>query len=180
MAGDALIDHLKRSVRTDGPFTLTSGGTSEWYLDARQITFDGTGARVVGEAVLSILDDDVAAVGGMTMGADPIAIATAMTAAVDGRDLKAFSIRKQAKQHGTGGRIVGPIDRTMPLAVLEDTTTTGSSAVEAARYLLDEGFEVIQAVALVDRSAGKARKNFATLNIPHVSLVVPADLGVSA
>lgn len=167
-------------MRTDGPFTLRSGATSDWYVDARQTTFDGAGARVVGDAVLSILDERVIAVGGMTMGADPIAIATAMTAAEKGRNLRAFSIRKEAKDHGTGGRLVGPIEPSMPLAVLEDTTTTGGAAIEAARYLLDEGFEILQAVALVDRSAGKARENFAALGIPHVSLVLPEDLGVSA
>ena len=166
-------------MRTDGPFTLRSGSTSEWYVDARQTTFDGVGARVVGEAVLSILEERVAAVGGMTMGADPIAIATAMTAAANGRNLKAFSIRKEAKDHGTGGRLVGPIDKDMPVAVLEDTTTTGGAAVEAARYLMGEGFEIVQAIALVDRSAGRAADNFSALGIAHVAVVTPSDLGVS-
>lgn len=152
---------------------------SDWYVDARQTTFDGTGARLVGDAVLSILKPDVRAVGGMTMGADPIAVATSMRASQAGRELKAFSIRKNAKDHGTGGRIVGPIDTSMPLAVLEDTTTTGGAAVEAARYLLDEGFLIAQAIALVDRSAGKAREKFETLGIEHISLVTPADLGVA-
>lgn len=179
MASRALIDHLSaNALRTDGPFTLTSGGVSEWYIDARQTTFDGVGARHVGEAVLDVLEPAVKAVGGMTMGADPIAIATAMIAADRGRDVKAFSIRKQAKDHGTGGRLVGPIDQSMPLAILEDTTTTGSSAVDAARYLLDEGFEIVQAIALVDRSDGKARGNFETLGIDHVALITPADLGL--
>lgn len=174
-----MIDHLSaNALRTDGPFTLTSGGVSEWYIDARQTTFDGVGARHVGEAVLDVLEPAVKAVGGMTMGADPIAIATAMIAADRGRDVKAFSIRKQAKDHGTGGRLVGPIDQSMPLAILEDTTTTGSSAVDAARYLLDEGFEIVQAIALVDRSDGKARGNFETLGIDHVALITPADLGL--
>lgn len=157
---------------------MRSGAISDWYIDARQTTFDGTGARLVGEAVLEILDHSVLAVGGMTMGADPIAIATAMVAADQGRDLKAFSIRKEPKHHGTGGRLVGPIDPSTPLAVLEDTTTTGGAAIEAARYLLDEGFNIVQAIAVVDRSDGKARANFAELGIPHRSIVVPADLGV--
>jgi len=179
VAGNALVDHLvKHALRTDGPFILRSGATSDWYVDARQTTFDGVGASVVGEAILAVLDERVVAVGGMTMGADPIAIATAMTAAAAGRDLKSFSIRKEPKDHGTGGRLVGPVDPSMPVAVLEDTTTTGAAAVEAARYLLDEGFEIVQAIALVDRSDGKARDNFAELGISHVALVVPSDLGV--
>jgi orotate phosphoribosyltransferase len=180
VARDALIKHLTtNALRTDGPFTLRSGAVADWYLDARQTTFDGRGARLVGDAVLSILDREVQGVGGMTMGADPIAVATAMTAAEQGRDLKAFSIRKEAKDHGTGGRLVGPVDPSMPVAVLEDTTTTGSAAVEAARYLLDEGFMVVQAIALVDRSGGKARENFAALGIEHLSLILPSDLGVA-
>lgn len=180
VARDALVKHLtSNALRTDGPFTLSSGAVSDWYLDARQTTFDGQGARLVGDAFLSVLDREVQAVGGMTMGADPIAMATAMTAAEQGRDLKAFSIRKEAKDHGTGGRLVGPVDPSMPVAVVEDTTTTGSAAVEAARYLLDEGFHVVQAIALVDRSAGKARDNFAGLGIEHLALLVPSDLGVA-
>lgn len=179
VARQALIEHLTaNALRTDGPFTLRSGDVSDWYIDARQTTFDGQGARLVGDAILSVLDREVRAVGGMTMGADPIAIATAMTAASQGRELKAFSIRKEEKDHGTGGRLVGPIDSSMPLAVLEDTTTTGGAAVEAARYLIDQGFEVAQAIALVDRSGGKARENFSALGIEHIALITPGDLGV--
>lgn len=180
VARNALIKHLtEHALRTDGPFTLRSGAVSDWYLDARQTTFDGAGARLVGEAVLSVLDREAMAVGGMTMGADPIAVATAMTAAEQGRELKAFSIRKEEKDHGTGGRLVGPVDSSMPVAVLEDTTTTGAAAVEAARFLLAEGFEIVQAIALVDRSGGQARRNFAELDIEHQSLIVPSDLGVT-
>ena len=180
VAHQPLIDHLSaNALRTDGPFTLRSGAVSEWYIDARQTTFDGVGAGHVGEAVLAVLRHDVRAVGGMTMGADPIAVATAVTAAARGRDLKAFSIRKEEKDHGVGGRLVGPIDPSMPLAVLEDTTTTGGAAVEAARFLLDEGYEVVQAIALVDRSGGRARENFTHLGIDYVALVTPEDLGVA-
>jgi orotate phosphoribosyltransferase len=177
---DALIQHLRdHALRTDGPFTLRSGAVSDWYLDARQTTFDGTGARLVGTAVLEVLSDEVEALGGMTMGADPIAVATVLVAAEHGRPLKAFSLRKEAKDHGTGGRLVGPVGAGMKLAVIEDTTTTGGAAVEAARYLIDEGYEVIQAIAVVDRSDGKAEANFAELDIPHTGIILPHDLGVA-
>lgn len=180
MARQALIDHLTaNALRTDGPFTLRSGAVSSWYVDARQTTFDGRGARLVGEAVLSVLDPMVTAVGGMTMGADPIAVATALVASEQGRDLKAFSIRKEEKDHGVGGRLVGPVDTSMRIGVLEDTTTTGSAAVEAARYLLEQGFDVVQAIALIDRSDGKAKTNFAELGISHVAVVLPEQLGVA-
>ncbi|HEX5696770.1 MAG TPA: orotate phosphoribosyltransferase [Acidimicrobiia bacterium] len=180
-ARQPLVDHLTaHALRTDGPFTLRSGAVSDWYVDARQTTFDGEGARLVGEAVLEVLDDSALAVGGMTMGADPIAVAVAMVAAEKGRPLKAFAIRERPKDHGTGGRLVGPVDSSLPVAILEDTTTTGSAAVEAARYLLEEGFSIVQAIALVDRSEGKAAANFAALGIEHVSLITPSDLGVGS
>jgi orotate phosphoribosyltransferase len=116
----------------------------------------------------------------MTMGADPIAIATAMVAAERNRPLKAFSIRKTAKEHGTGGRLVGPVQSGMKVAILEDTTTTGGAAAEAADAAGAEGLEVIQAIALVDRSGGAAREVFRGLDVPYVALVTPHDLGVTS
>jgi orotate phosphoribosyltransferase len=116
----------------------------------------------------------------MTMGADPIAIATVLMAERQGRRLKAFSIRKAEKGHGVGGRLVGPVDPSMPVAVLEDTTTTGGAAVEAASYLLGEGFHIMQAIALVDRSGGVAGEQLSALNISHMAVVVPGDLGVGS
>lgn len=175
----ALIDHLRaHSLRTDGPFTLRSGKTASWYLDARQTTFSGEGAWLVGAAVLDVLSPEIEAVGGMTLGADPIAMATAMVASSRGRDLMAYSIRKEAKDHGTGGRVVGPIAPGARVAILEDTTTTGSAAVEATDVLLASGLEVAQAIALFDRSNGKAERAFGERGIPYVALVSPDDLGV--
>jgi orotate phosphoribosyltransferase len=175
-----LIEHLRdNGLRLDGPFTLRSGEISDWYLDARQTTFDGSGARLVGAAVLEVLDADVDAVGGMTMGADPISIATAVVAAERGRLLRAFSIRKSEKDHGLGGRLVGPVAKGMRVAILEDTTTTGSAAGEATDVAVDAGLEVVQAIALVDRSGGVAARKFADRGIPQVALVTPLDLGVT-
>jgi orotate phosphoribosyltransferase len=176
----ALVDHLaSHALRTDGPFTLRSGEVSDWYLDARQTTFDGEGAWRVGSAVLEVLDPSVEAVGGMTMGADPIAVATAMSAFSSGRHLRAFSIRKTAKEHGTGGRLVGPVAEGDRVAILEDTTTTGGAAVEAAQQAVEEGLVVVQAISLVDRSNGSAAERFAAMGIPYRALLAPADLGVS-
>lgn len=175
-----LVDHLRNNaLRLDGPFTLRSGEESAWYLDARQTTFDGEGAGLVGRAVLEVLAPSVEAVGGMTMGADPIAIATAMVAAGQGRSLRAFSIRKAAKDHGVGGRLVGPVSSGCKVAILEDTTTTGAAAGEAADVAMAEGLIVIQVIALVDRSRGAAAARFSERGIPQVALVTPNDLGVS-
>jgi orotate phosphoribosyltransferase len=165
-----LIDH---ALRTDGPFQLSSGGTSEWYLDGRQTTYDGEGGRLVGACVASLLDPRVTAVGGLTMGADPVAIATAVMAPA----LKSFSIRKAAKSHGVGGRLVGPVGRGDIAAIVDDTTTTGASLVEAATVLADEGIDVAQALVVVDRSGGAARAAMAELGIPFDTVVTPHDLG---
>lgn len=174
-----LVEHLvEHAVRTDGPFTLRSGAVSDWYIDARQTTFDGTGAITVGEAVLDVLGSDVTAVGGLTMGADPIAVATAVAGASVGRPLRAFSVRKEAKGHGTGGRLVGPVGPDDVVAVLEDTTTTGSAMFEAIEALFEAGIQIAQVITLVDRSNGVAAAKVAAAGIPYLALVVPRDLGV--
>lgn len=175
-----LVDHLRRhALRTDGPFTLRSGETSEWYLDARQTTFHGEGALVVGEVVAALVDPEVEAVGGMTMGADPIAVATAVCAARNGRTLAAFSVRKQAKDHGTGGRLVGPVGAGQRVWVLDDTVTTGGALAEAVEVVREAGLEVEAALALVDRSDGRVAARMESLGVPYRGLVTPADLGVT-
>jgi len=179
VAREALIAHISEySVRTDGPFTLRSGEQSSWYIDARQTTFDGTGAWIVGRAVLAELPKNIDAVGGMTMGADPIAVATAIASAEAGRSVGSFSIRKEEKDHGTGGRLVGPVGAGSRVVALEDTTTTGSALIEAIEVLLASDIEVVKAIALVDRSGDAARSRVEELGIPYVALVTPADLGV--
>lgn len=175
----ALIDHLRtHAVRTDGPFILRSGATSDWYIDARQTTFSGDGARAVGAAVLEVLPADVVAVGGMTMGADPIAVATAMIAAEGGRAIRAFSVRKESKGHGVGGRLVGPVGSGDRVVVLEDTTTTGAALREATEALRSEGVVVVHAVSLVDRSGGATATLMAGIGVAYTALVTPSDLGV--
>jgi orotate phosphoribosyltransferase len=173
----ALAKHLhSNAIRTDGPFTLRSGAVSDWYLDARQTTFDGEGALLVGAAVLEQLAD-VVAVGGLTMGADPVALGTAMFASQQGRLLRAFSIRKDAKDHGTGGRLVGPVDPGDRVAIVEDTTTTGGAFFEAIGAAIEAGLEVIQAVALVDRSGNAVTDLMANRGINYSIVLRPAQLG---
>jgi orotate phosphoribosyltransferase len=176
----ALVDHLRRhALRQGGPFRLRSGGETDWYVDARRTTFDGEGALLTGRAVLRAIDPGVTAVGGLTMGADPIAVATALVAATEGRRVSAFSVRKTEKDHGTGGRIVGPVLAGDRIAVVEDTTTTGGAIVEAIDVLTAAGFAVSEALALVDRSGGAVGARLAERGIPYRALVEPADLGVS-
>lgn len=175
----ALVDHLRsHALRTDGPFRLASGAVSDWYLDGRQTTFDGRGARLVAAAVNDVLRHEVTAVGGMTMGADPISVATALIAARRGRSMVAFSVRKAAKKHGTGGRLVGPVRAGDVTAALDDTVTTGGALVESIEVMQASGLDVVQAIALVDRSNGEAARRCAESGVPFTALVVPDDLGV--
>jgi len=174
---NALVRHLRsHALRTDGPFTLASGAVSDWYLDGRQTTFDGEGGRRVAAAVLAVLDPSVTAIGGMTMGADPIAVAAAVCAP---RPLKAFSIRKAAKDHGTRGRLVGPVGTGDRVCVVEDTMTTGGSTADAIAVLREAGVDVVQVVTVVDRSGGGAAAAMHALGLQLTALVTPEDLGVT-
>ena len=170
-----LVDN---AIRTDGPFRLRSGLVSSWYLDARQTTFSGLGAIAVAEAVLELVSPETEAIGGMTMGADPIAMACAVVSTQRGRPLLAFSIRKEAKQHGTGGRLVGPVRAGTKVCVVEDTTTTGGAIAEAIDAVTDAGLVVTQVLTLVDRSEGRAAAISAERDVPYEALFVVGDLGV--
>lgn len=173
-----LAAHLRSHALRTGDFVLRSGARTTWYVDARATTFTGEGAALAAEAVLGVLDPAVTALGGLTQGADPIAVAAALVGTARGRPLKAFSVRAQAKDHGTGGRLVGPVGPGDRVAVVEDTTTTGGSLLEAADVLGAAGIEVVQAVVLVDRSGGRAAAAFVARGIPYRALLGPADLGV--
>lgn len=175
-----LITHLREvSLRTDGPFTLRSGAVADWYMDARRTTFDGAGAWAVGEAVAPLVADEAVAIGGMTMGADPVALATAIVATRSGRPLNAFSIRAAPKDHGTGGRVVGPVGPGDAVCLVEDTATTGGAFFEAHGAAVEAGLEVIQAICLFDRSEGAVAAGMALRNVPYRAVLHPIDLGVT-
>ena len=175
----AVAHHLQsNAIRTDGPFVLSSGRVSDWYLDARKTTFSGEGARLVGAAIWEhLLDAD--AVGGMTMGADPIAVATAIHAARQGVPLRAFSIRKAAKDHGTGGRLEGPVRAGDRVVMLEDTVTTGGTLLDAIEVARSEGLDIVQVVVLVDRSGGEAARAISAHGIPYTAVLRTEDLWLS-
>jgi orotate phosphoribosyltransferase len=178
-ARSRLIEHLRtKAVRTDGPFTLRSGAVSSWYIDARQTTFDGDGATAVGDVVLAALDPSVQAIGGMTMGADPIALATVVRAASAGRSLRAFSVRKESKDHGTGGRLVGPVGPGDVVAIIDDTVTTGGALVEAIEAAEAGGLIVVQVLAIVDRSQGAVAELVAASGHRFEALIDVSELGV--
>lgn len=168
----ALIRLLAEHAYQEGEFVLASGKTASFYLDAKQVSYRGNGARLVGEAVLDLIDPyDVEAVGGMTLGADAIVASTvvasaARAAAKGGRaPLDGFIVRKEAKGHGLGKYLEGVSPEGRRVAVVEDVVTTGGSALEAVERIREVGAEVVVAVTLVDREQGGAEA-FAEAGIP--------------
>ena len=172
----ALRNHLlTHSIRT-GNFTLKSGRKSKWFIDSKQTVCRPEAMLLVAEAVLSVTPAEATAIGGLTMGADPVAFVTAGVAATKGRALKAFSVRKEVKDHGGGGRIAGALDPGDQVVVTEDTVTRGTSLLEAAHAVAAAGAEVILLVAVVDRG-GTAEAMAAAEGIPFRAILTAPDLG---
>jgi len=165
----ALVEHLLRHAVRRGDFVLKSGRRSNWFVDAKQTTCRPDGMLLVADAILAVLPDDVTAIGGLTMGADAAAFATAAIAAVRGRPLKAFSVRKEEKGHGAGGRIAGALDPGDRVAITEDAVTRGVSMLEAAEVVRAHGAEVVLLVPVVDRG-GTVGEMAAELGIRAPSL----------
>ncbi|HEX6251031.1 MAG TPA: orotate phosphoribosyltransferase [Gemmatimonadaceae bacterium] len=147
----------ERSVKF-GEFTLSSGKRSDFYVDARLTTMSPEGLRAVGAAGLSALREsgwNVDSVGGLTMGADPVAYAIALASALEGsRLLRAFSVRKDVKAHGTRRRIEGPFRKGDRVVIVEDVVTTGASALAAAAAAEHEHATVAGVLAVLDREEG--------------------------
>jgi orotate phosphoribosyltransferase len=172
----ALRAHLlAHSVRT-GDFVLKSGRKSTWFIDSKQTVCRPDGMLLLAEAILGVLPDDATAIGGLTMGADPVAFIAAGVAATRGRALKAFSVRKETKDHGGGGRIAGALDPGDRVVVTEDTVSRGTSPQEAVRAIREAGAEVVLAVALVDRG-GTAEALLGAEGVPFRALFGAPDLG---
>ena len=147
---------LKKAV-VHGKVILSSGKEADYYVDLRRITLDSVAAPLVGEVMLDLTKDlDFEAVGGLTLGADPVATAMMHVAAQQGRKLDSFVVRKSEKAHGLQRRIEGPSVTGRRVLVVEDTSTTGSSAIAAIEALNDEGAEVIGVAVLVERGARQA------------------------
>ena len=175
-AFEALRQHLLTHSVRRGDFVLKSGRRSSWFIDSKQTVCRPEAMTLVADGVLSVLPDEVTAIGGLTMGADPVAFVTAGVAATRGRMLKAFSVRKEAKDHGGGGRIAGALDPGDKVVVTEDTVTRGTSLLEAAHAVRDAGAEVVLMVAVVDRG-GTVEAMAATEGIPFRALLTAPDLG---
>lgn len=175
-AAPALVAHLlEHSVKT-GTFTLKSGRTSSWFIDSKQTVCRSDGLLLVADALLAAIPAGTTALGGLTMGADPVAFGVAGVAAARGRELRAFSVRKEAKDHGGGGRLAGALEPGDRVVVTEDTVTRGASPLEAVQVVRALGAEVVAVVAVVDRG-GACAALLEPEGIPFIALVTAPDLG---
>jgi orotate phosphoribosyltransferase len=172
----ALRDHVLAHSVQRGDFTLKSGKRSEWFIDAKQTTCSPEGMLLVADALLAAIPDDVTALGGLTVGADAAAYATAGIAATRGRRLSAFTVRKEAKGHGMGGRMAGVLGPGDKVAVTEDAVTRGVSMLEAVEVIHAIGAEVVLLVPVVDRG-GTVEAMARDAGLRLRALVTAEDLG---
>ena len=182
MAGDrAALIHLltERSVRV-GDFVLASGARSPWYIDCRLTTMSAPGQVLIGPLGLDAIRGagwEPDGIGGLTMGADPVAYAIAAASMQAGPPIDAFSVRKEAKRHGTGRRIEGNFTPGDRVVVIEDVITSGGSALIAIEAIREEGGEVIGLLALVDREAG-GRAEIEASGVSVRALLSASELGI--
>lgn len=164
--------------------TLASGRESDFYVDMRRATLHHEAAPLIGHVMLDMLEesgfspDDYDAVGGLTMGADPVATAMLHAASSRGLDVDAFVVRKAAKDHGMKRQIEGPDVSGKRVVVLEDTSTTGGSPLEAARALREAGAEVVAVAVIVDRATG-AKERIEAEGFPYFYALGLEDLGLA-
>ncbi len=159
-----LLKLVKEKAVREGDFTLSSGKKSTFYIDGKQVTLDPQGILLLGKTVLAMLHGSAAeAIGGPTLGADPIAAAVSLLSSQTGKPLKAFIVRKDEKKHGTQKRIEGPpLEAGDRVVIVEDVVTTGKSVLEAIREVEKLKCRVVRVICLVDRQegAGELLKNY--------------------
>lgn len=174
---EELIKLVKeKSLQTNVHRVLTSGRTSNYYIDAKMTTLDPQGAFLTAQLLLAMLKPyDIDAIGGFTLGADPIVSAVAALSAKTERPLPAFIVRKEPKKHGQRKMIEGPFEPGWKVAVVDDVVTTGGSTLKACKAVEEEGGEVVLALALVDRLEG-GRENLEKEGYTFISLLTRDDL----
>jgi orotate phosphoribosyltransferase len=172
-----LLDQISRKAVVHGRVVLSSGREADWYVDLRRITLDSEAAPLVGEVMLDATADlDFDAVGGLTLGADPVAAAMLHAAASRGRRLDAFVVRKEGKAHGLQRRIEGPDVAGRRVLAVEDTSTTGGSVLTAVDALREAGADVVGVAVIVERGAAEAIES---AGLPYRTAYTMADLGLS-
>lgn len=180
----ARLGDLARQIAViRGEFTLSSGQKSDYYVDMRRLTLHHEGAPLIGHLLLDALEEaglgagEVDAVGGPTMGADPVVCAVQHAAASRGLELDAFLVRKEAKGHGMKRQVEGPDIAGRTVVVLEDTSTTGASPLFAVQVAREHGATVAGVATVVDRDTG-VRERIADEGLPYVYLLSADDLGL--
>lgn len=176
-AQEELLKLLARKSFRLGEFKLSSGGTSDYYVDCRTTTLDARGAQLVGEVFLDEIRKqgwDAGAIGGLTLGADPIVVAVAVTSG----KMHGFLVRKAEKQHGTGQRIEGFHEKGARVIIVDDVCTTGSSTVQAIEAARQFGFEVVGVICLVERKEANGRPNVEKAAAPamFISIFTASDI----
>ena len=174
-----LMDLITTEAVFHGDFTLTSGKKATYYVDLRKVSLDHRVAPLIGQVMIDLIVDvpDVFAVGGLTMGADPIAAAVLHQGAARGLSYDAFVVRKEPKDHGRGRQVEGPDLAGKRVIVLEDTSTTGGSPLAAIEALKKVGAEIAGVAVVVDRNTG-ARERIEEAGYPYFAAIGLADLGL--
>jgi len=176
-ARQKLLSTLAQKSFRLGEFKLSSGGTSDYYIDCRTTTLDAKGSKLTGEVFLEEIQKrgwNAEAIGGLTMGADPIVVAVAVVSG----ELNGFLVRKAEKQHGTGQRIEGYREKGAPVVIVDDVCTTGASTVQAIAAAREFGFEIVGVICLVEREEAQGRPNVekAAAPAPFVSIFTANDV----
>jgi orotate phosphoribosyltransferase len=172
-----LLEMLASQSFRLGEFKLSSGSTSDYYVDCRTTTLDARGAQLTGQVFLEEIHEqgwEPTAIGGLTMGADPIVVAVAVTSGT----LHGFLVRKSEKQHGTGRRIEGFCEKGAPVVIVDDVCTTGGSTIEAIHAAREFGFEVVGVMCLVERQDAHGRPNVekAAAPAPFISIFTATEV----
>jgi orotate phosphoribosyltransferase len=176
-ARQKLLSTLAHKSFKLGEFKLSSGGTSDYYIDCRTTTLDAKGARLTGEVFVDEIGQrewKPRAIGGLTLGADPIVVAVSVVSG----ELDGFLVRKAEKQHGTGQRIEGFREKGARVVIVDDVCTTGASTVQAIAAAREFGFEVVGVMCLVEREEAKGRPNVekAAGGVPFISMFTANDV----
>ncbi len=175
----ALVALMRAKALRFGDFVLASGRRASYYLDAKQVTLDPEGSRLVAEGLLELLAQGEwpDAIGGMSIGADPITASVVTLSGLYGRPIRGFMVRKERKGHGSGQYIEGPVQPGDRVAIVEDVVTTGGSSLQAIQQAEAYGLKVIRVLAIVDRMEGGAEA-FAERGYRLESLLTIRDFGI--
>lgn len=174
-----LLEIVREKAIVHGRVTLSSGAEADYYVDLRRITLDGEASPLVGRVMLDLVADlDFDAVGGLTLGADPVATSMLHATAAKGGRLDAFVVRKSGKAHGLQQRIEGPSVSERRVLIVEDTSTTGNSPLEAATAAREAGAEVVAVATIADRATGAAER-FAEAGLEYRHVFGLVELGLA-